>query len=319
MIGNKISSNISFKSNSDFAEKWAKIPSLDTNYTTPESRMNTVATIGSSRTTPQILKDMDATSPVIREIIQSGKNINSGCGEGGMMGVFYNTAYNYSKRENGIPVQNLAIVMDPPWGDENIDNCIPIGKATSEIDRIDKFMRSSDNFLAEKGGVSTLQEMAQVVGENKNIVFADKKFYIGLSEQYTRMYKDNLLPYAPEETFLRTDNKDIKGILDKINNPLPKLAQSASNLPLAIKELSDRYLVYKGDKRTLNAAISLVQHNEYPNKGEFTKPVVFVGDFFNGIKKQYQAIADAGLFKHKPSELCGFITTAEAKKFGKLM
>jgi len=133
------------------------------------------------------------------------------------------------------------------------------------------------------------------------------------------MFKDNLIPYAPEEAFLRTDNKDIKGILDKINSPLPKLAQSESNLPLAIKEFSDAYVVYRGDAKTIKKAVSLVQQNTYAPKGKPPKPVLFVGDFFDGLKQQYKMICDSGLLNYKPGELFKFISIREAKKFGKLM
>ena len=310
----------SSRSNFNFKEEWANIPDLNENYTTQTSKAKTITALGSSKSTPQIQHDINRTESVIREIILDNKNINHGCGKNGMMGAFYRAAHDFSTKDfaTGKPQQNLAIVMNPPYGDEDIKHCTTIGTATSEHERIGKFQQTSNHFLVEKGSVTTLQEATSVIGENKNVILIGKEFFAGLTKQYHQLFKSGFLPLCPEEMFACLENADIKEILDKINNPstISKFAQAEEP---SIRELSNCSIVYNGGKETLKKAITLIQKNDYLHLGEVVKPLYFVGDFFNGLKQQYQAIFDAGLLKHKPSELFRFIGTNEAKKFGRLM
>lgn len=51
------------------------------------------------------------------------------------MGEVYNAAKEVSMKDStGKPLQNLAIIVEPLWGDENLHDCIPIGKANSEAE-----------------------------------------------------------------------------------------------------------------------------------------------------------------------------------------
>ena len=163
---------------------------------------------------------MDLCSETIKAIVRSGRNILSGCGADGIMGVTYNTARKYSKTDpdTGKPLQNLAIVVEPPWGDEDVENCIPIGKAESEADRISKFADTSDSFIVFPGSVTTLQEAVSLIQKNefmpkdkplKKIILVGSNFFAGLKMQYDKLFKSGLLVYhSPEELFTICDTID---------------------------------------------------------------------------------------------------------------
>lgn len=65
------------------------------------------------------------------------------------------------------PVRNLAIIVEPLWGDENLEDCVPIGKANSEADRIEKFTQVADNFVVFPGSAATLQEASTLIQKNR--------------------------------------------------------------------------------------------------------------------------------------------------------
>ena len=204
---NIVSSKISFKSNDLFKN----IPPLDPNYTTEASRAKTVAILGSSKTKDLILDAMDLCSRITAHLVKEGYNILTGCGSDGIMGRAYQAARENSAIEasTGKPKQNLAIVMEPAWGDEDIDHCIPIGKAISEPDRISKFYQSADTFIVFPGSASTIQEAVSLVQRNeypgnnklKKIILVGRNFFEGLKQQYDQLAKAELLKHKPEELF----------------------------------------------------------------------------------------------------------------------
>jgi len=210
--------NITFKSN--FNEAFKAIPSLDEKYTTQESKAKTITILGSSKSTDAILESMDLCSKVTKDLVLSGYNILSGCGSNGIMGAAYNAAKENSIKDikTGKPLQNLSVIMDPPWGDENIDDCIPIGKATSEAERIAiKFKKASDTFVIFPGSATTLEEATSLIQQNeyapkneqlKKIILVGKEFFSGLTLQYQKLFDSKLLKHSPEELFKVLNSKD---------------------------------------------------------------------------------------------------------------
>lgn len=186
-------------------------------YKTKQSKANTIAILGSSKTTDDILKYMEICSNSVKSMILSGKNIVTGCGTAGIMGsAFYTAKENSKKNEEGKPVQNLAIVTKPLWGDEDLENCIPLMAANNEADRIEKFSEVADTMVIFAGSVTTLQEATSLITKNyygkdenkKKIILVGKDFFKGLAEQYNHLYKTGLIKCKPSELFTIVDNED---------------------------------------------------------------------------------------------------------------
>jgi hypothetical protein len=129
----------------------------------------------------------------------------------------------YSKQDKeGNPVQNMAIVMNPLWGDEDLDSCFPIGETSSEAERIKTFTEVADTILIFPGGAGTLQEAASLIFKNhyakneekRKVVLVGREFFKGLKEQYDKCYEAGLIKYKPEQLFTIVDNEE------EINNCL---------------------------------------------------------------------------------------------------
>ena len=186
-------------------------------YKTKQSKANTIAILGSSKTTNDILKYMEICSNSVKSMILCGKNIVTGCGTAGIMGsAFYTAKENSKKNEEGKPVQNLAIVTQPLWGDEDLENCIPLMAANNEADRIEKFSEVADTMVIFAGSVTTLQEATSLITKNyygkdenkKKIILVGKDFFKGLAEQYNHLYKTGLIKCKPSELFTIVDNEN---------------------------------------------------------------------------------------------------------------
>ncbi len=184
----------------------SSIPDLDVRYTAKESRKKTVAILGSSVSKDSLKEALQASSDVTRYFIENGYNVVHGCGSRGIMGKAYNTAAEYSAKDaSGKPVQNLAIIVEPLWGDENLSNCVPIGKAASEAERIAKFGQVADNFVIFPGGPTTLQETTTLIQKNrylpkfeaKKLVLFGSDFWEGVVIQYKKLFEMNLLKENP--------------------------------------------------------------------------------------------------------------------------
>ena len=211
-------SSTTFKSN--FNGMFDKIPALDERYTTAESKAKTITVLGSSKSTESILDAMDLCSRLTKDLVLNGYNILSGCGSSGIMGAAYNAAKENSIKDlkTGKPIQNLSVIMDPPWGDENIEDCIPIGKATSEAERISaKFKKASETFVIFPGSATTLEEATSLIQQNEyapknepltKIILVGKEFFGGLTQQYQKLFDSKLLKHSPEELFKVLNTKD---------------------------------------------------------------------------------------------------------------
>lgn len=182
------------------------IPKLDSRYTSPKSKQNTVAILGSSAGTEALEKYLKASSDITRHFVKNGFNIVHGCGSQGIMGEVYNAAKEASiKDAAGRPLQSLAIIAQPLWGDENLYDCIPIGKANSEAERIAKFAQVADNFVIFPGSAATLQEASTLIQNNryqktaeaKKVILFGADFWEGLVNQYKKMFEMKLLKENP--------------------------------------------------------------------------------------------------------------------------
>ena len=185
------------------------------NFKATYPKENNIAILGSSKTTDSIIDSLVICSEVVRYSVVSGKNILTGCGNRGVMGQAYYTALAFSKKdENGKPEQNIVILKDPLWGDEDLENCIVLGKANSEATRIEKFMENADKFVIFPGGPGTIQEASTLIANNyynkensKQIILVGKKHFEGLDMQYQKMYEEGLIKCLPSELYTITDEK----------------------------------------------------------------------------------------------------------------
>lgn len=211
---NKLYSSISFRSNDLFKG----IPALNPDYTTEESKAKTVTVLGSSKSSDAILNAMDLCSKTSKVLVNKGYNILTGCGTKGIMGSAHFAASESSAIDisTGKPKQNLAIVVEPAWGDEDLEHCTPIGKATSEADRIEKFGKTSNTFLIFPGSATTIQEAVSLIQQNeyskdqplKKILLVGKKYFEGLKIQYDKLAESKLLKHKPDELFKVVDSED---------------------------------------------------------------------------------------------------------------
>lgn len=196
----------------------AEIPvNINPKYKTKESRKNTVGVLGSSKSTDEIMNYMELCASVTKSMVCKGKNLIHGCGNSGIMGTAYNAGKKYSKKDfNGRPIQNLAIIAQPLWGDEDLDNCIPLTISKSEADRIEKFSTVADNFIIFPGSSTTLQEATTLITKNyygkpedkKKIILVGRDFFKGLQEQYQKLYDSKLIKCPPEELFTVVDTEE---------------------------------------------------------------------------------------------------------------
>ena len=207
-------------------DTFRNVPALDKSYTTQEKRAKSVVILGSSRTTEPLMEYLDLCAKTTKEFVQNGYNIITGCGTKGIMGAAYNAAKESSAVNlEGKPIQNLAIIVNPLWGDENLNDCVIIGKAGSESERIMKFTKVSDNFVIFPGGTTTMQEAATLIRHNvhsdecglKKIILVGREFFAGIKQQYETMAKMRFLKNAPENFFkiLSDKNEIVKAIIKK--------------------------------------------------------------------------------------------------------
>ena len=168
--------------------------SLNLNYNYPKNisfnqnkKRETVAILGSSKSKDSISEYINLCSDVTKSFVLADKNILHGCGTSGIMGAAYNAAKTYSKKdEENKPSQNLAIVKTPLWGDEDIENCVVIDKATTLI--------SKNNYTPKE--------------KRKKIVLVGSDYFKNLDEQYKKIYSSGLLNEKPDKLYTIADTKE---------------------------------------------------------------------------------------------------------------
>ncbi len=187
-------------------------------------KQEVVAVLGSSKATDSIMDYMSMCANAVKSIVLSGNSIIHGAGKYGIMGAASKSAAKYSEiDENGKPKQSLAIITDPLWGNEDLDNCVIKDTATSEAARIEKFSQRADKVVIFPGSSGTIQEAASFISSNnyapfderKKVILVGKKYYEGLVSQYENMYKNGLLNDKPENLFTVVDSED--EILKELN------------------------------------------------------------------------------------------------------
>jgi len=215
---NKLSPiNMAFKGT--FQETFNTSPRLDKKYTTTENKTKTITVLGSSKTRDSILDSMDLCSKVTKDLVNSGYNILTGCGLGGIMGSAYNAAKDSSviNIKTGKPSQNLVILAQPEWHTEDVENCTIIGKANTEAERIEKFGKTSDTFLIFPGSATTLQEVTTLIQKNehpqnneplKKIILVGKDSFSGLTKQYQAIDQAKFMAHKPDELFKVVDTEE---------------------------------------------------------------------------------------------------------------
>lgn len=192
------------------------------NFTSKEPK--TITIMGSSKTTDEILDAMDICSKATKALVLAGNNIVTGCGNSGIMGSAYYSAKENSIIENGKPIQNQAFIMQPMWGDEDLENCVVKGYSNSEAQRIEQFREMSDKFLVFPGSATTLQEATTLIAKNyyakpedkKEVILVGREFFKGLEEQYEQLYNSKLIKCPPEELFTIVDTvEEIEEAVEK--------------------------------------------------------------------------------------------------------
>ena len=185
-------------------------------YKTKQSMSNTVAILGGSKATADVMDYMNICSSSVKSMILNGKNIVHGCCTTGIMGAALAAGKEYSKKdEEGNPVQNMAIIMNPRWGDEDLESCFPIGETNSEAERIKTFTEVADSILIFPGGAGTLLEASTLIFNNyygkdeekRKIILVGREFFKGLKEQYDKFYETGMIRCKPEELFTIVDNE----------------------------------------------------------------------------------------------------------------
>lgn len=177
-----------------------RTPAMDSRQYKPENREKNVVILGSSKNSKEVDKYLKACSDITRHFVENGYNIVHGCGTLGIMGETYNTAQKYSiKDENGKPLQNLGIITEQLWGNENLKDCVLIGKASNEADRIEKFAKVSDKFVIFPGSAGTIQEASTLVAKNVygekplNVVLFGSEFWKPFEAVYNKITEFGLL------------------------------------------------------------------------------------------------------------------------------
>ena len=191
-----------------------KTPVIDNRYLLPTNKEKNVVILGSSRNSKEVDKYLQACSDITRHFVENGYNIVHGCGTKGIMGEVYTTAQEYSlKDKKNKPVQNLGIITEQLWGNENLNDCILIGKATSEGDRIEKFAKVSDKFLIFPGSAGTIQEASTLVQKN---VYGQKPLKVVLFG--SEFWKPFELVYKKIAEFDLLKNRYLFDIADNISD-----------------------------------------------------------------------------------------------------
>lgn len=192
---------------------------IDEKYTSQESKDKTVTILGCSQDADPIKEPMTKTYYIAKELVNRGYNVLTGCGDKGIMGAAYKGALSAEKNQEN-PEKNLAILVNPLWGNEDTKHCKVIAKlASSESDRIENgFLKASNNFLIFPGGAGSMQEAATFIAKNRyccknsqhlNILLVGKDYYRGLEQQYDDMYKAGALRTEPKKLFKIIDADDV--------------------------------------------------------------------------------------------------------------
>ncbi|MEB3207192.1 MAG: LOG family protein [Vampirovibrionales bacterium] len=191
--------------------------SMQTHYSQPENRQNTITILGTSAMTRELARFGQLCEKVVIDLVKKGANILTCGGTSGLYGIAFRAAKDHSRKDpiTGKPIQNLAVLHAPLWGDEDIHNCVPIGIVPSEPERSNKFYESSDTFIIFPGRTTTILEAVVLIQKNehrknaplKKIILVGRDFFQGLHEQYKQLYRSGFLKHLPEQLYRIVDNE----------------------------------------------------------------------------------------------------------------
>ncbi len=134
----------------------AEVPSLEARYAEPASRKKTVIICGGSSSKPGVVAYEPFTAKLADRVIRAGGNIVTGAGEHGPMGSAFRAGAAAALAPN--TGENLSVMRDPGWGDENFKDARAVGKAPSDELRFDKFEQLGATVVIAPGGVGALLE-----------------------------------------------------------------------------------------------------------------------------------------------------------------
>jgi predicted Rossmann-fold nucleotide-binding protein len=193
------------------------VSSMETHYTKPESRQKTITILGTSAMTRELTRFGQLCEKIVIDLVKKGANILTCGGTSGLYGIAFRAAKNHSRKDpiTGKPLQNLAVLHAPLWGDEDLRHCVPIGIAPSEAERSNKFYENSDTFIIFPGRTTTILEAVVLIQKNehrnktplKKIILVGRDFFHGLHEQYKQLYRSGFLKHLPEQLYRVVDNE----------------------------------------------------------------------------------------------------------------
>ena len=218
-------SQYSFKSQNNVIAFRGEIKSADNplaiqdQFISSDSKSKTVTILGSSRDADSIKGSVAKAFDIARTLVNRGYNVLTGCGDKGIMGAAYKGASS-AEKDPEAPEHNLAVLVNPLWGDEDTKHCKVISKAAaSEADRIENgFLKASNSFLVFPGGACSIQEASTLIAKNKyrpknapplKIMLVGKDYYRGLKQQYEDMEKAGILGGKAEDLFTVVDPEDV--------------------------------------------------------------------------------------------------------------
>lgn len=193
-----------------------EIPVLDPAYLSAASRAKTVIICGASSSKPGTVAYEPMAAAVSRAVVGAGGNVLTGCGSGGTMGAAYYAAADAAQAEGA--GENLAIVKQPAWGDEDLANARVLATAQTEEARFDLFQKLGATLVLFPGGAGTLLEVAKAVegaayprpGQPPfdTIVLVGTAFYAGLRLQLDALVEAGTMKAEVRSRFTFVDDAE---------------------------------------------------------------------------------------------------------------
>lgn len=190
------------------------------------SKENTVAVLGGTKFDEQRITDYRIASELTSCIIAYKKNILTDASTRGIIGQVFYTAADYSKKdENGIAVQNLAIMQSQDEQKCDSKECVVLDVVESSEEKIRKLLENADAFLIFPGDSDTDSEITSVIAHNfdaenkKKIILVGKDYFAGLDKNYNELYKRGLLQVNPKELYTLVDSSKEAAIILGIYPP----------------------------------------------------------------------------------------------------
>jgi predicted Rossmann-fold nucleotide-binding protein len=138
-----------------------EVPALDERYVAPASRACTVVICAGSSSKPGVVAYEPFTAALARSVVGVGGNVLTGGGTKGPMGAAFNAAALTAKEDKA--GQNLMVMKEPVWGDEDFVKGRGVGRAPTEEARFDLFQRLGATLVICPGGPGALLEASKAI------------------------------------------------------------------------------------------------------------------------------------------------------------